>query len=62
VEEAVRLSDRVVVLSPSPGRIAAEFTIDAPRPRPIVIEDNETLTRYSRDIYGLFDRLGVFEN
>lgn len=62
VEEAVRLSDRVVVLSPSPGRIAAEFTIDAPRPRPIVIEDNETLTRYSREIYALFDRLGVFED
>lgn len=62
VEEAVRLSDRVVVLSPSPGRVAAEFTIDAPRPRPTVIEDDETLTGYSREIYALFDRLGVFED
>lgn len=61
VEEAVRLSDRVIVLSPSPGRIAAEFRIDAPRPRPIVIEDDEVLTSYSREIYALFDRLGVFQ-
>ena len=62
VEEAVRLSDRVVVLSPSPGRVAAEFTIDVPRPRPVVIEEDPLLTGYSRKIYGLFERLGVFDD
>ncbi|MBO0873945.1 MAG: ABC transporter ATP-binding protein [Pseudonocardia sp.] len=61
VEEAVRLSDRVVVLSPSPGRVAAEFTIDVPRPRPVVIEEDPLLTGYSRKIYGLFEQLGVFD-
>jgi NitT/TauT family transport system ATP-binding protein len=33
VREAVRLGDRVVVLSSRPGRVVAEFSIDAPRPR-----------------------------
>jgi len=33
VREAVRLGDRVVVLSSRPGRVAHEFAIDLPRPR-----------------------------
>jgi|SoiMethySBSTD1v2_1073268.scaffolds.fasta_scaffold320257_2 NitT/TauT family transport system ATP-binding protein len=33
VREAVRLGDRVVLLSSRPGRVAAEFPITIPRPR-----------------------------
>ena len=33
VEEAAFLADRIVVLSPRPGRIVAEFAVDAARPR-----------------------------
>jgi ABC-type nitrate/sulfonate/bicarbonate transport system ATPase subunit len=33
VEEAAVLADRIVVLSPRPGRIVAEIPVDAPRPR-----------------------------
>jgi NitT/TauT family transport system ATP-binding protein len=35
VREAVTLADRVVLLSPSPGRIRDQFTISLPRPRDI---------------------------
>ena len=35
VREAVRLGDRVVMLSSRPGRVVAEFTVNAPRPRRI---------------------------
>jgi ABC-type nitrate/sulfonate/bicarbonate transport system, ATPase component len=33
VREAARLSDRVVVMSPTPGRIVSQVEIDLPRPR-----------------------------
>lgn len=33
VEEALYLADRIVVLSPRPGRVKAHFTVDIPRPR-----------------------------
>ena len=33
IEEALVLSDRVIVLGGSPGRIQQEFTLDLPRPR-----------------------------
>jgi NitT/TauT family transport system ATP-binding protein len=33
IEEAVYLADRIVILKPSPGRLAAELTVDLPRPR-----------------------------
>jgi len=33
VEEAAVLADRIVVLSPRPGRVVAEIAVDAPRPR-----------------------------
>lgn len=40
IDEAVILSDRVVVLAPRPGRIVAIEPIDLPRPRTAALEDD----------------------
>jgi NitT/TauT family transport system ATP-binding protein len=39
VREAARLADRIVLLTSRPGRIAAEFAVDIPRPRRIEAPD-----------------------
>ncbi len=59
VEEAVGLSDRVLVMSPSPGRVVEELRIDLPRPRPLALGEDPALAEYASRIYDHFARLGV---
>ena len=46
VREAVYLSDRVVVLSSRPGRIAEEVTVDLPRPRSVYAPEFAKIERH----------------
>jgi NitT/TauT family transport system ATP-binding protein len=59
VEEAVGLSDRVLVMSPSPGRVVEELRIDLPRPRPLALGEEPELMHHAKRIYDHFARLGV---
>lgn len=53
IDEAVYLADRVILLKPSPGRIAREFRIDMPRPRD---RNGAAATRYKMMITEEMDR------
>jgi NitT/TauT family transport system ATP-binding protein len=59
VEEAVGLSDRVLVMSPSPGEVVDDIRIDLPRPRPIVLGDAPEFAGYVDRIHRHFERMGV---
>lgn len=49
-EEAIHLADRVVVISPRPGRVKAELPVDLPRPRSLE-------TRFTADFSALKRRI-----
>jgi len=59
VEEAVGLSDRIFVMSPSPGEVIEEMAVDLPRPRPIVLGDAPEFGAYVDRIHRQFERMGV---
>jgi NitT/TauT family transport system ATP-binding protein len=50
IPEAVFLSDRVVVMSPRPGRIEHVITIDLPRPRDIATRESPRFFRLATEI------------
>jgi len=59
ISEAVFLSDRVVVMTPRPGKIREVMRIDLPRPRAIDVRDTPEFAAYVRHINKLFQEMGV---
>lgn len=59
IDEAIGLSDRVLVMSASPGRIVDEIKIDLPRPRPAHLGEYPSFDAYAERIHATFRRLGV---
>jgi NitT/TauT family transport system ATP-binding protein len=60
IEEAIGLSDRVLVMSNSPGRILEEIRIDLPRPRPVHLGEYPEFAKYAHRIFELFEQIGVY--
>jgi NitT/TauT family transport system ATP-binding protein len=59
IPEAVLLSDRVVVMSPRPGRIDGVLDIDLPRPRRLEVQESPRFAAYQKAITDLFRARGV---
>jgi NitT/TauT family transport system ATP-binding protein len=59
IPEAVFLSDRVIVMTPRPGRIEDVVTINLPRPRRLSMRDMPEFAEYTRRITSIFESVGV---
>jgi NitT/TauT family transport system ATP-binding protein len=53
IPEAILLADRVVVMTPRPGRIARVITVDLPRPRTMEMEFDPRFKAASDEVRGL---------
>ncbi|WP_372922557.1 ABC transporter ATP-binding protein [Roseovarius sp.] len=61
IAEAVFLGDRVIVMSPSPGRIAGIIDVDLPRPRELEMRETPEFGRYTQTIREMFQDMGVMK-
>ena len=59
IAEAVFLSDRVVVLSPRPGRLSAIVDVDLPRPRRLSLRDTPAFGALVARIRGSFEEVSA---
>ncbi len=60
IEEAVWLSDRVLVMTPRPTDVAEDIAIDLPRPRDLEVKTDPKFNHYTGHIRRIFQQLGVF--
>jgi NitT/TauT family transport system ATP-binding protein len=59
IEEAVFLSDRVIVMTPRPGRVREVIEIDLPRPRGLDARESPVFADTIRRVNHLFQDMGV---
>jgi len=60
IDEAVFLADRVIVMSPRPGRVDLDLTIDIPRPRGWnEVHENPNFQHHVRQVREIFEAKGV---
>ena len=61
IPEAIFLSDRVFVMSERPGRIAAVYAIELPRPRSLEVMGAERFANYARQLRSHFYAQGSLD-
>jgi NitT/TauT family transport system ATP-binding protein len=56
ISEAVFVSDRVLVMSPRPGRVTAEVAVDAPRPRNLGSSSDTSFSDAADEVRAFLER------
>jgi NitT/TauT family transport system ATP-binding protein len=59
IAEAVFLSDRVIVMTPRPGKVDKVIDINLPRPRTLAMRESGEFGVYSREILDIFLARGI---
>lgn len=59
IPESIQLSDRVVVFTPRPGKIAKVIEINLPRPRSMKVRESQEFQHYVRELTEIFMGFGV---
>ncbi|GLU48743.1 ABC transporter ATP-binding protein [Nocardiopsis ansamitocini] len=62
ISEAVFLSDRILVMSPRPGRVVADITVDLPRPRGLHVRETPRFADYVGQVTEVFEDLGILRD
>ena len=58
ITEAVFLADRVLLLSPRPGRIDTVIDVDFPRPRPTSVQETPEFQAIVRELRSRLEQIG----
>jgi NitT/TauT family transport system ATP-binding protein len=61
IEEAVWMSDRILVVTPRPASIYEDILVDLPRPREMAMKSTPSFNEYTGHIRESFERLGVLK-
>jgi NitT/TauT family transport system ATP-binding protein len=61
ISEAVFLSDRVIVMTPRPGRVAADLSINLPRPRKLFMREGGVFGSHVVQIRETFQSFGLLK-
>jgi NitT/TauT family transport system ATP-binding protein len=61
ISEAVYLADRVLVMSPRPGRLVGEIAVDLPRPRTVATTELPAFVHFTREVRQRLNTVSIIE-
>lgn len=62
IVEAILLADKIIVMTPRPGRVKEVIDINLPRPRNMEVKESQEFMRYRKHITGLFMDMGILHD